>query len=213
MTAVLAADDALLSRGCTELGLDVTDAQRETLLRFVDLIYERNEAAGLTAIPREHAIRLHILDSLAARRAIERGPCLDMGTGAGLPGLALAIADPTIEFVLVESNRRRFAFLQDAVRVLGLSNVHVLQGDIRALPRNERYPTVTSRAFRPPVEFLRIARRIVQPAGRVVVLLAEASDEDLAEMARASRMALEGCERFRLPTGNETRTVARFTLP
>jgi len=204
------ADHDELGIGCSQLGVNLTENQRADLLRFLELLYAANPVAALTTIKPADAIRLHVLDSLAASRAVERGPCLDMGSGGGLPGLVLAIAMPEMNFVLAESNGRRCRFLQEAVRVLGLSNVRIVQGDIRALPRNERYFTVISRAFRPPVEFLRLARKVVEPDGRIVVLLADPSDQDLEKFAHAAKLTLEQCARFRLPGGDEPRAVAAF---
>jgi 16S rRNA (guanine527-N7)-methyltransferase len=199
---------SLLCEGCSELGVSLSSEQLDRLLRYVDLVYVWNKAAGLTTIPREKAIRLHVLDSLAALRAIDRGPCLDLGTGAGLPGLVLAIACPDTEFVLGESNRRRCSFLLEVVRVLGLRNVRVVEGDVDALPADQRYPLVISRAFRPPPEFLSTASRLVDREGRVVLLMADPSDGDLLMLAQGAELVLDRSFRLTLPGGTESRTIA-----
>lgn len=203
-------DLALLREGCSELGVSLSAEQQERLLRYVELVYVWNKAAGLTTIPRENAMRLHVLDSLAALRAIGSGPCLDLGTGAGLPGLVLAIAREDTEFVLGESNRRRCSFLMEVVRVLGLRNVRVVEGDVDALPVDQRYPLVISRAFRPPAEFLATASRLVESSGRVVLLMADPTESDLLELGRGARLRLEQSFRLTLPGGAEARTIAVF---
>lgn len=205
-----------LADGARELGVPLDDAQRDILLRYVDLLYVWNRAAGLTTIPRENAVRLHVLDSLAAAPVLAaaprgaEGPVVDLGTGAGLPGLVLAVARPETSFVLVESNRKRCSFLLEALRVLALANVRVVESAVEDLPREVLYPTVISRAFRPPAEFLQIARRLVAPGGSIVLLLADPTDEDLAALEQGIGLAVEVCRRVRLPGGIEPRAIVRF---
>lgn len=206
-------EDRQLAGGAQELGVTLSDGQREALLRYVELLYIWNRAAGLTTIPRENAIRLHVLDSLAASPSVLEGPVVDLGTGAGLPGLVLAIARPEVDFVLVESNRKRCSFLLEVLRILALPNVRVLESDVESLPREVLYPTVISRAFRPPAEFLRIARGLVQAGGRIVLLLADPSEQDLADLERGIGLAVEDCRRLRLPDGREPRAIVRFRTP
>ncbi len=211
MTVSSATDGlGILRDGCSELGVALTAQQQHKLLAFVDLIYVWNRTAGLTTIPRDASVRLHVLDSLAALQAIERGPCVDLGSGAGLPGLVLAIAAPHQEFVLVESNRRRCSFLLEALRLLGVANASVVEGDVDTLGLDRRFPIVISRAFRPPAEFLATASRLVLAEGRVVLLMAAPSDQELTDFARGAGMELDGCFRLTLPGGRESRAIARF---
>lgn len=203
-------EDRRLAEGAARLGVDLQPEQGRLLLRYLDLLYVWNRLAGLTTIPREKALRLHLLDSLAALPSVTEGPCLDLGTGAGLPGLVLAVAAPRTSFVLVESNRKRCSFLLEAVRVLGLSNVRVLESAVENLPADVAYPTVLSRAFRPPPEFLRIAARLVASGGRIVLLLADPSEADLEELEKAGGFPVEECRRLVLPEGNEPRAIVSF---
>lgn len=203
-------EEALLESGCRDLGVDLGAAQRATLIRYLDLLYVWNKAAGLTTIRRTDAVRLHLLDSLAALPAVGPGPCLDLGTGAGLPGMVLAVALPKVEFVLAESNRRRCSFLLEAVRVLHVPNVRVAEGDVDALPRDPAFPLVISRAFRQPPEFLRIARGFVGAEGKVVLLMADPTIADLESLEAGSGLKLIDCRRLRLPVGNEPRAIVSF---
>jgi len=196
-----------LREGCGELGVSLSETQYDKLLRYLDLLYIWNRAAGLTTIPRENAVRLHLLDCLAARFAVDRGPCLDLGTGAGLPGMVLAIAAPAIDFVLVESNRKRCSFLLEVIRVLVVPNATVQQCDVESLPNDFRYPIVMSRAFRPPAEFLVIAAPLVASQGRVVLLMADPTQLTLDDLAAGSGMKVEGIRRLRLPGGGEPRSI------
>ena len=196
-----------LQSGAAELGVALSSEQEAELLRYLDLIYVWNRAAGLTTIVRANAVRLHLLDSLATLASVSGNPCLDLGTGAGLPGLVLAIVTPATSFVLVESNRRRCSFLLEVVRVLGLRNVQVIESDVESLPKDIRYPVVISRAFRPPPEFARIASRLVAGDGRVVMMLADPTSSELEELKAVSGLRVAETRRFSLPGGGERRTV------
>jgi 16S rRNA (guanine527-N7)-methyltransferase len=205
-------DAELLCEGCDELGVSLSPEQLEALLRYLDLLYVWNRSAGLTTIPRAEAVRLHLLDSLAALDAVTSGPCLDLGTGGGLPGMVLAVARPSIPFVLVESNRRKCSFLLEAARSAGLSNVRVVESDYERFDPDTRFPTVISRAFRPPAEFLTISRRFVAQDGGVVLLLADPSEAELAALCEETAFAIASIRRLHLPGAGEPRTVVRFRL-
>lgn len=196
-----------LRQGAANLGVTLGSEQEADLLRYLDLIYVWNRAAGLTTIARANAVRLHLLDSLASLASVSGNRCLDLGTGAGLPGLVLAIVMPGISFVLVESNRRRCSFLLEVVRVLGLRNVQVVESDVESLPKDVRYPVVISRAFRPPLEFAGIASRFVAEDGRVVMMLADPTHSELEVLEGASGLRLLETRRFSLPGGGERRTI------
>jgi 16S rRNA (guanine527-N7)-methyltransferase len=200
----------LLREGCRELGIGLGAGQHERLLAYLDLLYVWNRSAGLTTIARADGVRLHLLDSLAALGAVPGGPCLDLGAGGGLPGIVLAIAKPDTSFVLVESNRRKCSFLLEAVRAAGLPNVEVVQTDYARFEPTRPFPLVISRAFRPPAEFLAIARRFVAPAGRIVLLLADPSDDDLNKLGAAAGLHVLECNRLRLPQGGEPRAIVSF---
>lgn len=204
MIATSADEASLLRSGCDELSVVLAEAQQQRLLRFVDHIYVWNKTAGLTTIRRQDAVRLHVLDSLSALPVVGEGPCADLGSGAGLPGLVLAIARPSLDVTLVESNRKKCSFLHEAIRDLSLANARVFEGDARKLP--DRYSTVISRAFRPPPEFVRIALASVTQAGRIVLMLADATDAEI-EALRPGGTSIEGVRRLRLPGGGEPRTI------
>lgn len=199
-----------LIRGAAGVGIELDPERSNRLGRYVEHLYAWNRNIGLTTIARADAGRLHVIDSLAASPLVDRGPCVDLGTGAGLPGMVLAIARPELELVLVESNRRRCSFLLDARRQLGLSNVRVIEGDADALEAGVTYPTVISRAFRPPLEFLATARGLVAPDGRVVLMMADPRDEELRLLVSGSGFSLETILRIELPGGREPRTILRF---
>ncbi|TXL04364.1 16S rRNA (guanine(527)-N(7))-methyltransferase RsmG, partial [Methylococcaceae bacterium CS1] len=113
----------LLLAGIEQLGLEATTAQIDSLLNFVDLIEKWNKAFNLTAIRgRDEMLRLHILDSLAILPFITGNKIIDVGTGAGLPGIPLAIFMPNVQFTLLDSNSKKTRFVQQAILELQLQN-------------------------------------------------------------------------------------------
>ena len=212
MTSRVSGEAAELLAGCRELGIDIESPEfiPDRLLSYLDRLYHWNRIAALTSVARKDAVRLHLLDCLAASPLLPGGRCLDIGTGAGLPGLVLAIVRPSIRFVLVESNRKKCSFLAETARSLSLSNIEIVESDVARLAENSPFQAVISRAFRAPAEFLDVAKQRVSTEGRVIAMMAGSDDRELEELARRSGLALGLVRRFQLPGGAERRTLATF---
>ena len=115
-----------LAAGLAVLGLDLPDTAQQQLLAFRDLLLKWNKTYNLTALrDPEQAISNHLLDSLAILPNIGDGPLLDVGSGGGLPGIALAIARPDLAVTLVDTVQKKASFLQQVAIELGLKNVTV----------------------------------------------------------------------------------------
>jgi 16S rRNA (guanine527-N7)-methyltransferase len=161
------------------IGLDTAG----TLARFLGLLEHWNRVHNLTGIrDRTELIERHLAESLALKPFV-RGPrASDVGSGAGLPGLPLAVVLPHISFTLIESRRKRASFLRQARVALGLTNVEVLQQraeDVTAGP----FDTVLARAVAPPADLLSITRPLIAPGGRLVLLTGEDKARDLVSRA------------------------------
>ena len=115
---------AALARGAAELGVALDAAQRERLLKLAAELLRWNKAYNLTAITeREAMLTHHLLDSLSVQPALHGERIADVGTGAGFPGLPLAIVNPARRFTLLDSNNKKVRFVAHAARTLGLANV------------------------------------------------------------------------------------------
>jgi 16S rRNA (guanine527-N7)-methyltransferase len=162
-------DPSTLDESATRLGIDLDGNQMEALLSFELLLIDRAIPLGLVAKGDRTTLReRHILDSLRGVLALEPSDtdALDLGSGAGLPGIVVAIARPSLRVGLVEVRRRRVAFLELAVERLGLSNVAVL-----AMPagRIDRVVDVCfARALAGLSKTWEIARHLLRPEGRLV---------------------------------------------
>jgi 16S rRNA (guanine527-N7)-methyltransferase len=168
-----------LPHSVIELGLDLTADQSERLAAFEELLRRHAVPTGMVA--RSDVDRLwprHIVDSLRGAGPIgEARVALDLGSGAGLPGIPLAIARPDVEWVLLEPRRHRVAFLELVRDELGLSNVVVRPAKAAALAPVE-HDVVVARAFGDPATTWRTAERLLAAGGRLLMWLgANASGE------------------------------------
>lgn len=117
-------------------------------ITYLNLLEKWNKAYNLTAIrSRESMISHHLLDSLAIRPWIKGPRVIDVGTGAGFPGVPLAIAMPHIHVVLLDSNGKKIRFLREVKRVLALTNIEIVQSRVEAYHPSSGFDTVTSRAL------------------------------------------------------------------
>ncbi|MGH2529184.1 MAG: 16S rRNA (guanine(527)-N(7))-methyltransferase RsmG [Actinomycetota bacterium] len=162
-------DSSTLVEYATELGIDLDGDQVEALLSFEILLIDRAIPLGLVARGDRPTVReRHILDSLRGVLALEPADtdALDLGSGAGLPGIVVAIARPSLRVGLVEVRRRRAAFLELAVERLGLPNVAVLARPAGQLDRV--VDVCFARALAGLSKTWEIARRLLRPDGRLV---------------------------------------------
>jgi len=156
-----------LAQGITALGLELNSEIQQKLLDYLALLQKWNKVYNLTAIrDAEQMISHHLLDSLAALPHLWPGRWLDVGCGAGLPGLVLAIACPDWKFTLVDSNSKKTSFVQQATIELGLLNVCVRCVRVEDLPSAEKFDGIISRAFAETADFVSLTRHLIADKGR-----------------------------------------------
>jgi 16S rRNA (guanine527-N7)-methyltransferase len=175
---------AVLQRGLGELALALPPGAAEKLLAYLELLAKWNKTYNLTAIRDPlQAVSHHLLDSLAVLRELSgrAGALVDVGSGGGLPGIPLAIAEPTRRITLNDANEKKGAFLRQAVIELGLRNADVHVGRAENWQPAERFAVVISRGFASVVDFLAACRHLAAPGG---VLAAMKGAYPLAELAQ-----------------------------
>lgn len=155
-----------LAQGLAAMQLPLSDPQQQCLVDYLVLLQRWNRVFNLTAIRDPAAmVSRQLLDSLSIVAWV-RGPrVLDVGSGAGLPGIPLAIACPAIAFTLLDSNGKKTRFLQQAVAELKLSNVAVVNSRVEQFAAEPRFDQVTSRAFAALDEFLVVTDHLLNPGG------------------------------------------------
>ena len=128
--------------------IQLTDLQKDQLIQLVQLLNKWNKAYNLTSVrdPQEMLVK-HILDSIVVSPYLQGERFIDVGTGPGLPGLPLAIINPTKKFVLLDSLGKRISFIRNAVRELGLTNVEPVLSRVEEYQPEQKFDGVLSRAF------------------------------------------------------------------
>jgi 16S rRNA (guanine527-N7)-methyltransferase len=132
----------------------------------------------------------HIFDCLAARPYIQGIHCLDVGSGAGLPGLLLAVTMPATEWVLLDSNGKKVRFCEQAVQELGLNNVKVIQQRIEHHEPKVCYESIISRAYSQAAGFIESTKRLLCPQGQVLAMKGRIDAKEKAD-AQATGLHLE----------------------
>jgi 16S rRNA (guanine527-N7)-methyltransferase len=179
-------DFASLQTVCKQLGVELTQQQYDSLVRYTQLLRDWNQRINL--VSRRDTGRIlsyHVIDSLAVQRLIPHDARVcDIGTGAGLPGIPLAIVRPDLKMLLVESSQKRSRFLQTAVAELGLGNVEVLNERAESLPPLE-CDVVISRLAGPLQDVVRHAGSHRKPNGTIVLYKTRDSATELQKAGRA----------------------------
>lgn len=164
-----AAEASTLDSGLAKLGLQISSGSREKLLRYTELLEKWNRTHNLTAVRKPaEMVTLHLLDSLAIvpHLSTQGGATLaDVGSGAGLPGIPIALACPAWHVTLNDSSEKKAAFLRQAAIELQLGNVAVHEGRAQLWKPAARFAVVISRAFSDLASFVRNCRHLVRPGG------------------------------------------------
>jgi 16S rRNA (guanine527-N7)-methyltransferase len=179
---VAAALDRSLQAGLEELGLS-QPGLGERLLGYLALLVKWNRAFNLSAVrePQEMVPR-HLLDSLAILPWVQGERLLDVGSGAGLPGIPLAIARPELRVVLLDSNGKKTRFLRQAQLELGLANVEVIEGRVEAYVPPTPFDIITSRAFAQLKAFIDLTAPLLAPSGRWLAMKGRLDENELTEL-------------------------------
>jgi 16S rRNA (guanine527-N7)-methyltransferase len=189
-----------LDTGLAELGLDLDAAQRHQLLDFLGLLARWNAVYNLTAVRDvDDMLPLHLLDSLSLAPFLPTSAAtvLDVGSGAGLPAIPLAIARPALQITSVDAVAKKIGFQQQAVGTLGLPNLTPIHARVEALTLAKAPDFIVSRAFASIPDFLGGIDRLVGPATRALAMKGAEPTEELAV----------------LPAGWRVRELRRLEVP
>jgi 16S rRNA (guanine527-N7)-methyltransferase len=155
-----------LQRGLLALGLTLAPETQRSLLDYIALIEKWNRVYNLTAIREpEKMVSHHLLDSLAVAPHLRAKRLLDVGSGAGLPGIPLALTQPAMQVTLLDSNHKKAAFLNQAVMELKLKNAAVCAERVESWHTEQRFDVIISRAFSDMGEFVRMTQHLLAPGG------------------------------------------------
>ncbi|MCB1731766.1 MAG: 16S rRNA (guanine(527)-N(7))-methyltransferase RsmG [Halieaceae bacterium] len=173
-----------LQRGCDALGLQCDAGQRQQLLAYLQLLHKWNAAYNLTAVrdPAQMVTR-HLLDSLAVAPHLPAGNAIDVGTGAGLPGVPLAILFPQRQFALLDSNGKKTRFLFQVKTALSLDNMQVHHQRVESFQPSGYYDVVLSRAYASLRDMVSSCRHLLAPGGRFLAMKGSLDPGELDQVA------------------------------
>ncbi len=201
-----------LHAGLLELGGQAPDPQTEiALLSYLALLERWNKAYNLTAIkdPVQMVTR-HLLDSLSVAPWIKGSRLLDAGTGAGLPGIPLAITKPDLDVTLLDSSGKKIRFLNHVRRELGLDNITTVQERLEAYSVETRYDAIISRAFTNLASFARAARRLAAAPSRLLAMKGRFPQSELDELPEWIR--IDSVEKLDVPGLQEDRHLVIMSV-
>jgi 16S rRNA (guanine527-N7)-methyltransferase len=205
-----------LQQGCRTLGVGLGEDVPPKLFRLMNELLKWNAKVNLTAITApEEVLEKHFLDSLAVLPEMEgAASLLDLGAGAGFPGLPLKIARADLSVTLVDSVGKKAGFLKAAIAALGLKDARGLHARAEGKPESEGIPraeVLIARAFMDLPDWLNLAPAYVLPGGRVVAMLGKAQPESELQARAAERnLRLVSSRQYRLPFSGAERQIAVF---
>lgn len=191
---------SLLVTALSENNLNFPDNAIKQLTLYLELLHNWNRVFNLTTIthPRD-MVYLHIIDSLVIKPYLKGKKCLDVGSGAGLPGIPLAIASPTLTFTLLDKNSKKTRFLTQAIAELSLSNVQVVKESALDFHPSQCFDSILSRAFGTLHMFVEMTEHLLCPDGVLIGMKGKYPKEELHDIpnryqANIMRLDIKGID-------------------
>lgn len=196
--------------GAAALGVHLGGEQIDRLLNYVETLGKWNRAYNLTAIrDPEDMLPRHLLDSLSVLPYLAGATVADAGTGAGLPGIPLAIAAPDRQFTLIDANGKKIRFVTHAIGRLGLGNVTAEQARLEHYHPARGFDTVVCRAFSSLAKLLQAAGHLCAPGGRVVAMKGRRPETEIDALPDGWRVL--GTHRIAVPGLDRERHLVEIT--
>jgi len=195
--------------GAAELGIPLSSEQGAQLLRLLDELDDWNQRMNLTAIrERGQQITKHLLDSLAIHSYLRGARIADVGTGAGFPGLPLAVALPHLDLTLIDSTAKKLKFVEHAAQTLGLRNVQTVHARAESYRPKERFDCVVSRAVGPLETFVTWSGHLCVGGGRLLAMKGRYPTDELARIPSGWKLA--AVHRLNVPGLDEQRHLVEL---
>jgi 16S rRNA (guanine527-N7)-methyltransferase len=198
-----------LIAGAAQFGIVLSQQDAQRLLRLLDELDDWNQRMNLTAIrERGQQITKHLLDSLSLQPYLRGERVLDVGTGAGFPGLPLALVNPERKFTLLDSTAKKLKFVEHAAHALQLDNVATVHARAESFRTQERFDRVISRAVGPTATFVKWAGHLCVGGGRLLAMKGRAPTAELEDLPSGWKVA--AVHRLNVPRLDEERHVVEL---
>jgi 16S rRNA (guanine527-N7)-methyltransferase len=183
------AESDMLAAGARDIGIDLKPEKAEILLKLVDELEQGNAQFNLTAIrDRPGMLRKHVLDSLSVQPYLRGSRVADVGTGAGFPGLPLAIVNPERRFTLIEATGKKARFVEQTIARIGCANAAVVNSRAESYRPFELFDTVLARALSSLADFVAYAGHLCAPGGRLLAMKGKRPDEEISALPKSFRV-------------------------
>jgi len=200
----------LLAAGARDLSVALNPSQSDALLKLVDELELGNAQFNLTAIrDRLGMLRKHVLDSLSVEPYLRGDRVADVGTGAGFPGLPLAVVNPQRRFTLIEATGKKARFAERTAQQLGCDNVQVVNSRAESYRPLELFDTVTARALSSLADFAAYAGHLCAPGGRLLAMKGKRPDEEISALPKSFRVL--AVHRLRVPGLDDERHLVELS--
>lgn len=179
-----------LIEGASKLGIALSESQAAKLIRLLDELDDWNQRMNLTAIRERPAqITKHLLDSLSIQSFLRGTRICDMGTGAGFPGIPLAIVNPERQFTLIDSTAKKLKFIDHVAQLLELGNISTVHTRAESFRPDERFDAVVSRAVGPADQFVKWASHLIVGGGRLLAMKGKFPEEEVRKLPSGWKLA------------------------
>ena len=200
---------AILNQGIKEAKLAISEQTQEKLLAYLALMQKWNKVHNLTAVrDADEMVTLHLLDSLVVLPFIDAKNLLDVGSGAGLPGIPLALCLPDLQVTVIDSNSKKVSFMRQAKAELGITNLEVLGGRVEEIAPTRKFDIIISRAFSDLNLFISLTHHLLDAHGKWLAMKGVYPETELAELSEKTGITASKVEILNVPGLDAQRHLA-----
>lgn len=200
---------AILEQGIKDANLDISAQTQQRLLDYLVLMQKWNKVHNLTAVrDADEMVTLHLLDSLVVLPFIDAKHLLDVGSGAGLPGIPLAICLPDLQVTVIDSNSKKVSFMRQAKAELGITNLEVLGDRVEEISSTRKFEIIISRAFSDLSLFISLTHHLLDAQGKWLAMKGVYPEVELAELAAKTGVTASKVEVLNVPGLDAQRHLA-----
>lgn len=200
---------AILHQGIEAAALPISEQIQQRLLDYLALMQKWNKVHNLTAVrDADEMVTLHLLDSLVVLPHIDAKHLLDVGSGAGLPGIPLAICLPDLDVTVIDSNSKKVSFMRQAKAELGITNLEVLDGRVEDIAPARKFEIIISRAFSDLSLFISLTHHLLDSQGKWLAMKGVYPEAELADLIKKTGVTASKVEVLKVPGLDAQRHLA-----